>query len=49
MARAMWKGSLSFGRVNLPAQLQPATAGKDLHLHLVHHAGGGRIREQRVC
>ncbi len=49
MARAMWKGSLNFGLVNIPVQLQLATAQKDVRFHQFHDEDGGRIREKRVC
>lgn len=49
MARAMWKGSISFGLVNIPISLNVAVKGKDIHFHQVHDADLGRIREKRVC
>lgn len=49
MARAMWKGSLNFGLVNIPVQLQLATSQKDVRFHQFHDEDGGRIREKRVC
>jgi len=45
----MWKGSLNFGLVNIPVQLQLATAQKDVRFHQFHDEDGGRIREKRVC
>jgi DNA end-binding protein Ku len=47
--RAIWKGSLSFGLVNVPVKLYSATEDHDLALHQVHDADGGRIRYQRTC
>jgi DNA end-binding protein Ku len=47
--RAIWKGSLSFGLVNVPVKLYSATEDHDLPLHQVHDADGGRIRYQRTC
>jgi DNA end-binding protein Ku len=47
--RAIWKGSLSFGLVNVPIKLYSATEDHDLPLHQVHDADGGRIRYQRIC
>jgi DNA end-binding protein Ku len=49
MARAYWKGSISFGLVNVPVALYPAVRRKDIRFHLYHDADGGRIREKRVC
>lgn len=47
--RSIWKGSLSFGLVNVPVKLYSATEDHDLSLHQVHDADGGRIRYKRVC
>ncbi|HOA86613.1 MAG: Ku protein [Microbacteriaceae bacterium] len=47
--RAIWKGSLTFGLVNVPVKLYAATEDHDVSLHQVHDADGGRIRYQRTC
>ncbi|WP_072314603.1 non-homologous end joining protein Ku [Agrococcus sp. Marseille-P2731] len=47
--RAIWKGSITFGLVNVPVKLYAATEEHDLELHQVHDADGGRIRYQRRC
>jgi DNA end-binding protein Ku len=47
--RPIWNGMLSFGLVNIPVGLYPATEDADLHFHLLHKEDGGRIRNQRVC
>ncbi|HEU0205811.1 MAG TPA: Ku protein [Pseudolysinimonas sp.] len=47
--RSIWKGSLSFGLVNVPVKLYAATEDHDVPLHQVHDADGGRIRYQRRC
>jgi DNA end-binding protein Ku len=47
--RSIWKGSLSFGLVNVPVKLYSATEDHDVPLHQVHDADGGRIRYKRVC
>ncbi|MFH5823884.1 Ku protein [Georgenia sp. AZ-5] len=47
--RAIWKGSVSFGLVNVPIKLYSATESHDVELHQVHGADGGRIRYQRRC
>jgi len=47
--RSIWKGSLSFGLVNVPVKLYSATEDHDVSLHQVHDADGGRIRYKRVC
>lgn len=47
--RAIWKGSISFGLVNVPTAIYTATENHDLSLHQVHAKDGGRIRYQRRC
>src|SRR5215207_5525041 len=47
--RALWKGAITFGLVNVPIKLYPATADHDISLNQVHDADGGRIRYQRRC
>ncbi|WP_324651257.1 Ku protein [Georgenia sp. H159] len=47
--RAIWKGSITFGLVNVPISVYSATQSHDLRMHQVHHTDGGRIRYQRRC
>ena len=47
--RAIWKGSIAFGLVNVPVKVYSATEDHDLKFHQVHAADHGRIRYQRVC
>lgn len=47
--RAIWKGAVTFGLVNVPVKLYSATEDHDVPLHQVHDADGGRIRYRRVC
>jgi DNA end-binding protein Ku len=47
--RAIWKGSITFGLVNVPVKLYSATEEHDLQLHQVHDSDGGRIRYERKC
>jgi len=49
MPRSIWNGMISFGLVNIPVGLYPATRDNDLHFHLLHKKDCGRIRQQRVC
>jgi DNA end-binding protein Ku len=49
MARAMWKGAISFGLVNIPISLNLAVRQKGIRFHQLHDADGGRIKEKRVC
>ena len=47
--RAIWKGAVSFGLVNVPVKLYTATESHDVSFRQVHVTDGGRIRYQRVC
>src|SRR4029450_2101351 len=47
--RALWKGAITFGLVNVPIKLYPATQDHDTSLPQVPDADGGRIRYQRRC
>jgi DNA end-binding protein Ku len=46
VAKAVWTGSLSFGLVNIPVRLYPATEPKDVRFHLTD-ARGRRVRYRR--
>ncbi|HET8614099.1 MAG TPA: Ku protein [Actinomycetales bacterium] len=47
--RAMWKGAVSFGLVNVPVRMYTATSSHDVAFHQVHREDGGRIKYRRVC
>ncbi len=47
--RAIWKGAVAFGLVNVPVRLFAATGETEVTLHQVHAADGGRIRYKKVC
>jgi DNA end-binding protein Ku len=47
--RAIWKGAVSFGLVNVPVRLYTATQENDVRFHQVHRSDGGRIRQRRIC
>jgi DNA end-binding protein Ku len=47
--RAMWKGAVSFGLVNVPVRMYTATSSHDVGFHQVHREDGGRIKYKRVC
>ncbi|GAB6899732.1 non-homologous end joining protein Ku [Kineosporia succinea] len=47
--RAIWKGAVSFGLVNVPVRLFSATQEHDIRFHQVHREDGGRIRMKRIC
>jgi len=48
MPRAIWSGSISFGLVNIPVKLYPATTPKDVRFNLFAEGTGRRIRYRRV-
>jgi DNA end-binding protein Ku len=47
--RAIWKGAVSFGLVNVPVRLYSATENHDISLHQVRASDGSRIRYKRVA
>ena len=47
--RSIWKGSVSFGLVNVPVKVYSATEDRDIKFHQVHAKDNGRIRYKRVC
>jgi DNA end-binding protein Ku len=47
--KSLWKGSLTFGLVNIPVRLYSAVEEKSLRFHLLHEEDGGRIKYQRTC
>jgi len=48
MKQAVWTGSISFGLVNIPVRLYPATDPKDVRFHLYDRRSGKRVRYERV-
>ncbi|MBV8733798.1 MAG: Ku protein, partial [Solirubrobacterales bacterium] len=49
MARPLWRGSLSFGLVNVPVQLVSAARDLDYHFHQLHDKDKVRIEQRRFC
>lgn len=47
--RSMWAGAISFGLVNIPVRLYPATQPQDVAFRQVHREDGGKISFRRVC
>lgn len=47
--RPIWKGSLSFGLVNIPVRLYSATAGTGLEFDMLHKDDLSPIKYVRVC
>src|SRR5829696_2992415 len=49
MARAIWKGSISFGLVNIPVELHTAVRDHRPHFRMLHAKDRSPVRFQRVC
>src|SRR5690242_2769544 len=49
MARAIWKGSISFGLVNIPIGLYPATRKEELKFRLLRKADLSPVNYKRVA
>ena len=49
MPRALWKGSLSFGLVNIPVALHTAVRSHRPHFRMLHARDKSPVRFQRVC
>lgn len=49
MARAIWKGSISFGLVNIPIALYPATKKEDLSFRLLRKTDLSPVNYKRVA
>jgi DNA end-binding protein Ku len=49
MARALWKGSLSFGLVNIPIELHTAVRNHRPKFRMLHAKDKSPVRFQRVC
>jgi DNA end-binding protein Ku len=49
MARALWKGSITFGLVNIPIELHTAVRDHRPHFRLLHAKDKSPVRFERVC
>jgi DNA end-binding protein Ku len=49
MARPIWTGSISFGLVSIPVELNMAVHEKTVHFHMLSKDGGCRLRRKLVC
>lgn len=47
--RAVWKGAVSFGLVNIPVRLMSATENHDIQFRQVRREDGSRIKYKRVA
>ncbi len=45
----MWKGSISFGLVNIPIKMFAATEDRDIHFRYIHNKCKTPIKNERVC
>ncbi len=48
MARPTWKGSISFGLVNVPVQLYTAVRSQDIRFRQLHGKTRARVKQQRI-
>jgi DNA end-binding protein Ku len=49
MPRALWNGSLSFGLVNVPVSLVPATRSRDIRMREIDADRGEPVSMRRIC
>jgi DNA end-binding protein Ku len=49
MARALWKGSIAFGLVNIPVELHTAVRDSRPHFRMLHAEDKSPVRFERVC
>jgi DNA end-binding protein Ku len=49
MARSVWKGTISFGLVNVPVKAFSAVRDHDVHFHQIDKETGSRVRNQKVA
>jgi len=47
--KSVWDGAISFGLVNIPVSVFPATKSHELSFHFLHGKDKGRIHNDRVC
>lgn len=45
----MWKGSISFGLVNIPVKMFAATEDRDIHFKYIHNKCKTPVKNERVC
>ena len=49
MARPIWTGSIGFGLVSIPVEMNMAVHEKTVHFHMVTKDGSCRLRRKLVC
>src|SRR5580658_2710079 len=49
MARPIWTGSINFGLVSIPVEMNMAVHEKSVHFHMLSKDGACRLRRKLVC
>jgi DNA end-binding protein Ku len=49
MARTLWRGTISFGLINIPVRLYSAYKSESVHFHLIHKKDRSRIEQRVFC
>ncbi|MDZ7729505.1 MAG: Ku protein [Dehalococcoidia bacterium] len=49
MARAVWRGTISFGMVSIPVRLYTATESQDIHFRQLHREDNSPIKLVKRC
>ena len=47
--RAIWKGYIHFGNIDVPVKLHTAVREERVHFHLLHKPDRIRLRQEMVC
>ncbi len=47
--KAIWKGTIHFGQVDLPVKLHTAIREDRIQFHLLHRPDHVKLRQQMVC
>jgi DNA end-binding protein Ku len=47
--RAIWKGNIRFGRINIPVKLHTAVKEEHIQFHLLHKKDHVKLRQQMIC
>jgi len=47
--KAIWKGSINFGDINLPVKLHAAVKEERIQFHLLHKRDKAKLHQQMVC
>lgn len=49
VGRAIWKGYISFGGIDVPVKLHPAVKAERISFHLLHRRDRIRLKQQMIC